>query len=279
MEQRAAKTDWDAARGDKWAAQLAGMEAMLEPIDAALIDALRLDAPLAIAEVGSGGGGTTLALLRRAPVGSRVHGFDISPKLIELAQARAAQHEAAIRFTLADMATAAPDQPYQRLVSRFGVMFFADAGAAFRNLARWLAPDGRFAFAVWGPVSENPWLTYARDAVAQVVEMPPVDPDAPGAYRYADVNKLLALLGAAGFRDLEVQDWRGTLPVGGASSVQQATAFALSAFSSFGELLAKAGEVAHARAHQLLQARYAQHVTDGAVRMAARVHIVTGSRR
>ena len=51
----------------------------------------------------------------------------------------------------ADMATAtATDGPYDRLASRFSVMFFDDPPAAFANLVRWLVPGGRFAFAVWG---------------------------------------------------------------------------------------------------------------------------------
>ncbi|RYE89160.1 MAG: class I SAM-dependent methyltransferase, partial [Myxococcales bacterium] len=47
---------WAGARGDRWRAHLAGMEATLAPVDAPLIEALRLDAPGTIADVGCGGG-------------------------------------------------------------------------------------------------------------------------------------------------------------------------------------------------------------------------------
>src|SRR4051812_4405396 len=97
-------SDWGAARGDKWRSQLAGMEAMLAPVDAPLIAALALDAPCTIAEVGCGGGATALEILRRAPAGSVVHGFDISAALIEVARHRAASEPRAIAFELADMA-------------------------------------------------------------------------------------------------------------------------------------------------------------------------------
>jgi hypothetical protein len=92
------------------------MEAMLMPVDEPLIRALNLDAPCRIAEIGCGGGGTTLEILRRAP-GSVVHGFDLSPALIELARSRKRSDERAIAFEIADMATAAaPEEPYGRLV-------------------------------------------------------------------------------------------------------------------------------------------------------------------
>ena len=45
MNENPAASDWAAARGEKWRAQLAGMEAMLTPVDEPLIRALRLDAP------------------------------------------------------------------------------------------------------------------------------------------------------------------------------------------------------------------------------------------
>ncbi len=91
-----AAADWAAARGEKWSINLIGMEATLHPLDEPLIDALELAETCRIAEVGCGGGGTTFELQRRAPAGSVIHGFDISPKLIEVARHRAPPNEPAI---------------------------------------------------------------------------------------------------------------------------------------------------------------------------------------
>jgi hypothetical protein len=79
MDLNHAKAEWTAARAEKWRNQLAGMEAMLAPVDEPLIRALRLDAAFRIAEVGCGGGSTGIELERQAPAGTLVHGFDISP--------------------------------------------------------------------------------------------------------------------------------------------------------------------------------------------------------
>lgn len=272
-------TDWAAARGEKWRAHLPAMESTLMAIDGPLIAALELAAPARIAEVGCGGGATAIQIFHGAPAGSVVHGLDISPQLVALARGRLRPDERAVTFEVADMATAAPKLRYDRLVSRFGVMFFEDPPAAFANLMRWLAPGGRLAFAVWGAPSANPWMTSARDAVARVVELPRSDPDAPGPFRYADVTKLVAALEQAGGTGLEVHDWRGELPIGGALAPAAAARFALASFSSFGELLAAAGEDATREAHRALTACYARHQRDGAVRMGACVHIVTGTRR
>jgi SAM-dependent methyltransferase len=252
---------------------------MLAPVDAPLIGALALDAPLRIADIGCGGGGTTLAIAARAQLGSAVHGFDISPALIDAARARAPSSNSAVTFSLADVGTLpAPDELYDRLVSRFGIMFYDDPPAAFANLARWLKPSARFAFAVWGPPPDNPWMTSVRDVASEIIDVPPPDPDAPGPFRYSNADKLLALLDQAGFGDLAVRDWRGLLALGGRLRAAEAADFALAAFSA-GDLVAEADDEVRDAMRRSLAEHFARHEKDGAVRMDARVHIVTGTSR
>ena len=112
---------WAETRGAAWRDQLDPMEAMLAPIDAPLIAALDLTGRLRIAEIGAGGGATTRAIATAAAKGSTIEGFDISPDLIEAARARAGD---IAHFTLADVADFRPMERFDRLVSRFGVMFF-----------------------------------------------------------------------------------------------------------------------------------------------------------
>jgi hypothetical protein len=45
------------------------------------------------------------------------------------------------------------------------------------------------AFAVWGRLAENPWMTSVREVVAGVIDLPPSDPEAPGPFRYAEADK------------------------------------------------------------------------------------------
>lgn len=276
MQENRSKIEWTAARGEKWRQQLAPMEAMLAPVNEPLIRALGLDAACRIAEVGCGGGGTSLELARRAPAGSVIHGFDISPALIEVARRRGSA-TGSLAFHVADMETAVPPAGlFDRLVSRFGVMFFSDPPAAFRSLIRWLAPAGRFAFAVWGPLPDNPWMSILRETVAEFIAVPPRDPDEPGPFRYGDVSRFLQILDGAGYRDLEVIDWRGMLPMGGELPAEEASEFALASFSTFAEMLSEAGDGVLRNAQARLAQRLSAYEQDGAVWMGARVHIVTG---
>jgi SAM-dependent methyltransferase len=155
-------------------------------------------------------------------------------------------------------------------------MFFNDPPAAFANLRRWLVPGGRFAFAVWGPVADNPWMTATRAAVAEAIDLAPTEPSAPGPFRYGDVAPLVSLLARAGFVDVTVTDWRQALPIGDRLSAPAAARFALASFSSFAELLSNAGGDAATRALRALAVRFTPYEQEGAVLMPARVHIITG---
>jgi SAM-dependent methyltransferase len=272
-------SEWAAARGEKWRDSLEPMESMLSPLDEPLVHALHLTAPCRIADVGCGGGGTTRAIWRQAPVGSVVHGFDISPALIEAARAKTPPHERDVVFSVADVGTAPlPELLYDRLVSRLGIMFFDDPPIAFSNLVQWLVLGGRLTFAAWGPPADNPWITDVRLVAAQFTGIPQPEPDAPGPFRYADVIKLLGLLERAGCAELEVNDWRGKLSVGGGLPPNEAATFAFASLSSFSEQLAQAGEQVIGEAHRVLAERFAKHKKDGLVYMPARVHIITGIR-
>ncbi|MEM1413612.1 MAG: methyltransferase domain-containing protein, partial [Myxococcota bacterium] len=183
-----------------------------------------------------------------------------------------------IRFAEVDLGRAPPPlEPYDRLTSRFGLMFFDDPPEAFARLRRWLAPGGRFAFAVWGPVADNAWATSVRDAVGARVTLPVPIPGAPGPFRYGDVDALLALLGDAGFFELQATDWRGPLPMGSATTPRDAARFALRAFAAMAGALAEAGDTVRGEVERDLADGWTTHLRDGRVQLAARVHLVTGS--
>lgn len=271
MQDKPSEYDWAGDRGTQWRDQLEGMDAMLAPIDAPFIEALALDAHCRIAEIACGGGGTTRAIAAAAPAGSEVTGFDISADLVAAATARAGN---VARFVEANVADWRPEQPFDRLASRFGVMFFDDPAAAFANLRHWLAPGGRLAFAVWGPPAEVGFMAKIRAAVASVIDVPPADPDAPSPVRYGDPTKLIALLDAAGFQDAASRSWHGELPVPGASPEEAADFLLVSSSMAAGPLRDAPAE-ARDKARAMLVESCRAHFRDGSVWMPVRVEIVT----
>jgi SAM-dependent methyltransferase len=96
-----------------------------------------------------------------------------------------------------------PDNSFDVVVSRLGVMFFPDTVAALHEMLRVLRPNGRLAFAVWGKSDVNPFCYLVTRVMDQHVKSPPADPDAPNAFRFAEPGKLVNVMKQAGAVALE----------------------------------------------------------------------------
>ena len=87
--------------------------------------------------------------------------------------------------------------------TRYGVMFFADPVAAFRNIKSAMRPSGRLLLAVFRSGSENPWATAAVGAIGHLVAPPaPLGPEEPGQFSWSDPVRVRRILDGAGFRDV-----------------------------------------------------------------------------
>jgi SAM-dependent methyltransferase len=153
-----------------------------------------------VLDVGCGTGVSTRRAARAASEG-RALGVDVSAPLVEHARLLAAREGPAnIQFVVAD-AQAHPFPPagFDVVMSRFGVMFFADPRAAFANLARALRPGGRLAVLVWQRQADNEWSGAVNDALG-VDE----DPVAAPAWSLADPDVVRATL--ADFVDVDLVD-------------------------------------------------------------------------
>jgi SAM-dependent methyltransferase len=158
-----------------------------------------------ILDVGSGGGTATLAIAARVASG-RVIGADISEALVALATRRASESPGLnVSFTLTDVQCDEIDgAPFDAVASQFGVMFFDDPVRAFANIRAHVVPGGRFVFACWRSIQENPWALGPR--LAPFVD-PPAAPE-PGAsptgpFALADSAATRLLLESAGWSHVE----------------------------------------------------------------------------
>ncbi len=176
-------------------------------------DALALQPGEAVLDIGCGAGTTTIALAARVGVTGRVLGVDVSKPLLEYTRSRAVGPT----FLEAD-ATFVEQPAVDANFSRFVVMFFADPGAAFRNLQRSLATRrGRLAFVAWRAPDVNPVMTLASsivDAMLGTSAASAVAPRAPGLFAFAEAAYVREILAGAGFVEVGITPFDTTVPVG-----------------------------------------------------------------
>jgi ubiquinone/menaquinone biosynthesis C-methylase UbiE len=151
-----------------------------------------------VIDVGCGMGGTTADLARAVGPTGHVLGADISEPLIDSARSHRVDNAT---FVIGD-ATTYPfkEAAYDLVFSRFGVMFFGDPVAAFKNLRRALKPTGRLVFLAWRTPQENPWGHVPLRAAAPFLPpMPRPGPEDPGQYSFGDRARVERILKEAGF--------------------------------------------------------------------------------
>jgi SAM-dependent methyltransferase len=119
--------------------------------------------------------GTGNAALLAAGRGAGATGIDASPRLIDVARARAAAAGLEVAFAVGDVqALAFEDAGFDVVLSVFGLIFAADPARAFDEMMRVLRRGGRAVVAVWipsGPIDAMVGV-FAR-AVAQAVGAAP----------------------------------------------------------------------------------------------------------
>ncbi|MEM9495449.1 MAG: class I SAM-dependent methyltransferase [Pseudomonadota bacterium] len=204
---KAEKLDWTGIAGQKWAAAQPLIEQTIKAFEDVIVEGVRASSGGAVMEVGCGAGGVALALARALDGKGALTGVDISQHMLTAAKARAEAEDVDIEFLLADAQTYAfQPESFDRIVSRFGVMFFEDFIEAFANLRRAAKKNAVLHCVAWRSAEENPFMTTAERAAAPFLEnIPPRDPDAPGQFAFADDKRVRAFLEAAGWSAIDIQ--------------------------------------------------------------------------
>lgn len=272
--------DWSGEMGDRWLKHLDRFEGMIAPVGQALLAHAGFRAGERVVDIGCGAGETSLDIARRVGARGEVLGIDISPQLVAAAEQRArAAGLNNVRFRCADAATVPLDAPprFDRLFSRFGVMFFPDAPAAFAHLHELVRAGGRADFGVWAPARENAWVAQMMGVVGETVTLPKPVPRAPGPFALDDPDYVRDLLERAGFSSVRFETWRGDQPVGGPGATpEEAVSFVLDAMS-FGKLLDEAGPEASRQVRASLAALFARHHGPAGVSMSGTAYFVTAT--
>lgn len=274
-----AAEDWAGAMGERWLTHLERFEGMIAPVGAALLQHAAFQRGERVIDVGCGAGPSTLEIARAVGPAGRVLGLDICAALVNAARARAVVAGLAqVEFACDDAARfRTGDRPYDRLFSRFGLMFFADAAAAFRNLHRLLRRGGRADFSTWAPAAGNLWLSEMVAILGQAVALPPPVPRAPGPFALDDPGYIRELLEQAGFDGIRIELWRGEQLVGGpGASAAQAADFVLRALD-FGRLLEGLPPPIVERIVRELTALFRRYAVAEGIRMPAEAYLVTAT--
>jgi ubiquinone/menaquinone biosynthesis C-methylase UbiE len=178
---------------------------IFEPYARDLAERIAGTKPQDLLETASGTGVLTRAIVSRLPMHSRIMATDLNQPMLDRAAASKAL-EGRVTWRRAD-ALALPfgDQKFDVVACQFGVMFFPDRIAGYKEARRVLKPGGRFFFNVWDGIDKNEFADTVSQALAAVF---PDDPPlfmARTPHGYHNAETIRAELAAAGFEDISAE--------------------------------------------------------------------------
>jgi SAM-dependent methyltransferase len=199
----------------KWHAEIADFS---RGVTDAILEAAQLRPGMRVLDLASGVGDPALSIAEAVGPPGHVTATDLGPGMIgraeELARSKGLKN---IEFRVANAESLPfPDESFDRVTCRFGVMFFPDQVKALRECRRVLKAGGRVAFVAWGK-RDQPFFHTTAGILLKYAQVLPPDPDAPHPFMFGERGRLRRTLEASGFSDAREEvriipgRWRGPL--------------------------------------------------------------------
>jgi SAM-dependent methyltransferase len=174
-----------------------------EPFARDLADCLADLRTGSLLEIAAGTGIVTRELARVLPEAVSIIASDINQAMLDFAAAQPGL--ARINWRQADaLALPFDDAAFDAVLCQFGVMFFPDRVAGYREARRVLKPGGRFVFDVWDRFENNEFCHIVCAAMARLFPDNPPGLLARTPYGYFDTDLIRDELAQAGFDEIAI---------------------------------------------------------------------------
>jgi len=189
-----------------WQKHANTIRTMFGPVTQALIDDADIVEGEAVLDVACGVGEPSLTIAERVGRTGSVTATDVVPEMVAAARSEA-QRRGLTNVTFKQCSAQSlpfETHSFDAVVCRLGAMFFPDPVGALREMLRVTKHEGVLSLAVWGKSEVNPFSYAITNVVGRYFEVAAgADPNAPGAFRFAESGSMTRILAEDGAADIE----------------------------------------------------------------------------
>ena len=191
-----------------------------------------------VLDVAAGTGQQSLAAARRVGPKGSVLATDISGNILEFAAATA--QEAGIsnletRVMDGESISDLPENFYNAVISRVGLIYFPDKQKALTGKLRTLKPGGKISAITYSTPENNKFFSIPVTIIRRRAKLPPPLPGQPGPFSLGSPGVIEQEFEKAGFKNIEVQVQPAPLRL---SSAAECVRFEKESFGALHQMLA-----------------------------------------
>jgi ubiquinone/menaquinone biosynthesis C-methylase UbiE len=197
---------WNEGIGKKWVEEDDSMNERLSILTKELFLRSNINRNDKILDIGCGGGQTSFEASEMVGENGYVVGADISKILLDLAKSKYANTKN-LEFKYCDVQNYEfRKNSFNKVISRFGVMFFENPIEAFKNIYNSIQEGGSLNFVCWTNVMENEFFTDPTNIIIRHLnkEFPEIT-RAPGPLAFSEADYVKEILVSSQFKNVKVE--------------------------------------------------------------------------
>jgi SAM-dependent methyltransferase len=220
-----------------WYRWTATLDAWLGPVTEAMLDLAKLKAGDRVLDLGAGAGEPSLSAAERVGPSGHVVATDISSNILEFAAQTARERGLSnLETRVMDGEKAdLPDDTFDAVLSRLGLIYFPDREGALRSAHRMLKRGGCVVLASFSTPEQNRFFSIPISVIRQRARLAPPAPGLPGPFSLGAPGVMEVALRRAGFDDLTVSAVRTPLRL---ASAAECVRFERESFGALQQMLA-----------------------------------------
>lgn len=178
-----------------------------------IINELSLEPSAKVLDIASGTGEPGLSIAAHVLENGSVTATDLSDKMLSIANEKA--KGLGLRNFDVQVADACElpfeDNYFDAICCRLGFMFFPDIKLAATEMLRVLKPGGKIVATVWAEPEKNRWITTILGTLKKHIELPTLNPNAPGLFRCSTPGFLTSVFNEIGGENGQEKDIIGNM--------------------------------------------------------------------